>query len=82
MSLEDAIQRNRARQAAKRDAVLTGRNDAGLRAFTVNVAVIPTAYMVALGLAKQLNVGDRVPTEKRTIYGTSLADAKKRAGIE
>jgi hypothetical protein len=82
MNLADAIQRNRARQAAKRDAVLTGRHDAGLRAFTVNVAIIPTAYMVALGLAKQLNVGDRVPTEKRTIYGTSLADAKKRAGIE
>ena len=82
MSLADAIERNRARQAAKQDAVLTGRHDAGLRAFTVNVAIIPTAYMVALGLAKQLNVGDRVPTEKRTIYGTSLADAKKRAGIE
>ena len=82
MSLQDAIERNRARQAQKRAGVPTERSNEALRAYTVNVAVIPTAYMVALGLAKQLNVGDRVPTEKRTIYGTSLADAKKRAGID
>ena len=75
MSLEDAIQRNRARQAAKRDAVLTGRHDAGLRAFTVNVLVVPPNIEIALGMGT-------VHEEKRTIYGTSLADAKKRAGIE
>jgi hypothetical protein len=82
MSLQDAIARNRARQAAKTEAVLSGRHHEALRAFTVEVATIPTAVMVALGLAKPLKVGDRIPTEKRTIYGTSLADAKKRAGIE
>jgi len=82
MSLSDAIERNRARQAQKRAGVPTERRNEALRAYTVNVAVIPTAYMVALGLAKPIKVGDRIPTEKRTIYGTSLADAKKRAGIE
>jgi hypothetical protein len=71
-----------ARQAQKRAGVPTERREEALRAYTVNVAVIPTAYMVALGLAKPIKVGDRIPTEKRTIYGTSLADAKKRAGIE
>ena len=75
MSLEDAIKRNRQRQAAKRDAVLTGRHDAGLRAFTVNVLVVPTMVDVKL-------FGSRPYEERRTIYGTSLADAKKRAGIE
>jgi hypothetical protein len=75
MSLEDAIARNRARQAAKKDAVLTGRHDAGLRAFTINVRVVPTILDMQL-------LGARVHDETRTIYGTSLADAKKRAGIE
>jgi len=75
MSLSDAIERNRARQAQKRAGVPTERRNEALRAYTVNVAVIPTAYMIALGLAT-------VHEEKRTIYGTSLADAKKRAGIE
>ena len=74
MSLQDAIERNRARQA-KKDAVLTGKHDAGLRAFTVTVLVVPTMVDVKL-------FGARPYEEKRTIYGTSLADAKRRAGIE
>ena len=82
MSLQDAIARNRARQAAKRAGEYTAQRDDGMRAFTVNVAIIPTAVQIALGLAKPINVGDVIPTEKRTIYGTSLADAKRRAGIE
>lgn len=75
MSLEDAIERNRARQAQKRAGVPTERRDEALRAYTVNVLVNPPVYMIELGLAT-------VHEEKRTIYGTSLADAKKRAGIE
>ena len=75
MSLADAIERNRARQAAKRDAVLTGRHHEGLRAFTINVRVIPTVLDMKI-------LGATVHDETRTIYGTSLADAKKREGIE
>ena len=75
MSLQDAIARNRARQAAKQDAVLSGRQGTALRAFTVNVLVVPTMVDVKL-------FGSRPYEEKCTIYGTSLADAKKRAGIE
>jgi hypothetical protein len=75
MSLADAIERNRARQAAKRDAVLTGRHDAGLRAFTVNVLVVPTVLDAVLAGLKPYR-------ETRTIYGTSLADAKRRSGID
>ena len=75
MSLQDAIERNRARQAQKRAGEPTERSNEGLRAFTVNVLVNPPVYMIELGLAT-------VHEEKRTIYGTSLADAKRRAGIE
>ena len=75
MSLQDAIERNRARQAAKTETVLSGRHHEALRAFTVNVLVVPTMVDVKL-------FGSRPCEEKRTIYGTSLADAKKRAGIE
>jgi hypothetical protein len=75
MSLSDAIERNRARQAQKRAGVPTERREEALRAYTVNVLVNPPVYMIELGLAT-------VHEEKRTIYGTSLADAKKRAGIE
>jgi hypothetical protein len=75
MSLSDAIERNRARQAQKRAGVPTERRNEALRAYTVNVLVNPPVYMIELGLAT-------VHEEKRTIYGTSLADAKKRAGIE
>jgi len=75
MSLQDAIERNRARQAQKRAGVPTERRNEALRAYTVNVLVNPPVYMIELGLAT-------VHEEKRTIYGTSLADAKKRAGIE
>jgi hypothetical protein len=75
MSLQDAIERNRARHAQKRAGVPTERMETGLRAFTVNILVNPPVYMIELGLAT-------VHEEKRTIYGTSLADAKKRAGIE
>jgi hypothetical protein len=46
-----------------------------LKAYTVNILVVPPNYEIALGLAT-------MHEEKRTIYGTSLADAKKRAGIE
>ena len=75
MSLSDAIERNRARQAQKRAGVPTERRNEALRAYTVNVLVNPPVFMIELGLAT-------VHEEKRTIYGTSLADAKKRAGIE
>ena len=75
MSREDAIKRNRARQAAKTNAVLTGRLHEGLRAFTINVRVIPTILDMQL-------TGARVHDETRTIYGTSLKDAKQRAGID
>jgi hypothetical protein len=50
--------------------------DNGLRAFTVNVLTNPPIYMIELGLEPPPH------HETRTIYGTSLADAKKRAGIE
>ena len=75
MSLQDAITRNRARQAAK---VISERQDTdmGMRAFTINVITNPLRYMVDLGLEPPAH------TETRTIYGTSLADAKKRAGID
>ena len=95
--LDDAIARNRARQAEKRGAAVSeeiGRaadamnamherrftrralaDDTRLKAYTVNVLVIPPNYEIALGLAT-------MHEEKRTIYGTSLADAKKKAGIE
>ena len=69
--LDDAIARNRARQAERQ----TRTDDSGLKAYTVNVLVVPPNYEIALGLAT-------MHEEKRTIYGTSLADAKKRAGIE
>ena len=75
MSLADAIERNRARQAQKRAGVPTERRETGLRAFTINVITNPLRYMVDLGLEPPAH------TETRTIYGTSLADAKKRAGI-
>ena len=75
MSLRDAIERNRARQAKKHAGEPPTRRDEGLRAYTVNVLVVPPNFEVELGLAT-------VHEEKRTIYGTSLADAKKRAGIE
>ena len=75
MSLQDAIERNRARQAKKASGEPRARQDEGLRAYTVNVLVNPPIYMIELGLAT-------VHEEKHTIYGTSLADAKKRAGIE
>ena len=75
MSLADAIERNRARQAQKRAGVPTERRDEGLRAYTVNLLIVPPKIDVLLGVAT-------VHEEKRTIYGTSLADAKKRAGIE
>ena len=46
-----------------------------LKAYTVNVLIVPPKYQIELGLAT-------MHEEKRTIYGVSLADAKKRAGIE
>ena len=75
MSLEDAIARNRARQAQKAAGATPSASGERLRAYTVNVLVIPPNYKIALGLAT-------LHEEKRTIYGTSLADAKKRAGID
>ena len=75
MSLADAIERNRARQAQKRAGVPTERRETGLRAFTVNVLVCPPVVETVLF--------GRIPyEEKRTIYGTSLKDAKQRAGID
>jgi hypothetical protein len=76
MRLQDAITRNRARQAQKRAGVPTERKEERLRAYTVNVLTNPPVYMIELGLAPPPH------HETRTIYGTSLADAKKRAGIE
>lgn len=75
MSLADAIARNRARKAQKQNPSPNAHRDDGLRCFTVNVQVVPPNIEIALGMAT-------MHEEKRTIYGTSLADAKKRAGIE
>jgi hypothetical protein len=55
--------------------VAPARQDERMKAYTVNVLVVPPNHEIALGLAT-------MHEEKRTIYGTSLADAKKRAGIE
>lgn len=74
MSLADAIERNRARQAAKRSGVPAERSNKGLRAYRVTVLTNPPTYMVDLGLAK-------VERKTITIYGTSKADAMERAGI-
>ena len=76
MSLAEAIERNRARQAQKRAGVPTERRETGLRAYSVNVLTNPLRYMVDLGLEPPAHY------ETRTIYGISLADAKLRAGIE
>jgi hypothetical protein len=75
MSLQDAIARNRARQAEKASGKPTDRPNEHLRAFTVNVLIIPTVLDGRL-------FGSKPYEEKRTIYGTSLVDAKRRAGIE
>jgi hypothetical protein len=72
MSLHDAIERNRQRHANKRAGI---KPQETLRPYRVNVLVIPPNYMIDLGLAT-------VHRETKTIYGTSLADAKQRAGIE
>ena len=77
MSLQEAIERNRARQAAKN----VGQPQASLRVFKVRVAVIPTALDVALGIAQPISVGQVVPTKIVTVYGTSRKDAMIRAGI-
>jgi hypothetical protein len=75
MSLEAAIERNRARWAKKRAGEPTKHKETGLKAYTINILVCPPVVETALF--------GRLPyEEKRTIYGTSLADAKKRAGIE
>lgn len=76
MSLADAIARNRARQAQKQNPSPNAHRDNGLRAFTVNILTNPPIYMIELGLEPPPH------HETRTIYGTSLADAKERAGIE
>lgn len=73
MSLANAIERNRARQAAKRSGVLAETES--LKSYRVHILTNPPTYMVELGLAK--------PERKTvTIYGTSKADAMERAGIE
>jgi len=75
MSLEDAIERNRARQDAKRAGVQPQPSTSGLNAYQVHVMTNPPVYMIELGLAK--------PERKTiTIYGTSKADAMERAGIQ
>ena len=76
MSLQDAIERNRARQAAKRVGTPIAQREERLRAFTINVLTNPPCYMIEQGLAPPPH------HETRTIYGTSLADAKRRAGID
>ena len=76
MSLQDAIERNRARQEQKRAGEPAERRETGLRAFTINVITNPPCYMIELGLAPPSH------EETITIYGTSKADAKKRAGID
>ena len=53
-----------------------------LKPYKVRVGVIPTAVDVALGLAKPIEVGQVVSSEIITIYGTSMKDAMKRAGIQ
>jgi hypothetical protein len=79
MSLADAIERNRARQAQKRAGI---KPDENLKPFRVRVAVIPSAYEVAMGLAAPIEVGQVPPSEIRIIYGTSKQDAMDRAGIQ
>ncbi len=74
-SLQDAIARNRARWAAKRAGIPPERPAETLRAYTVNVLVIPPNYEIAAGVAT-------VHEEKRTVYGTSRKDALERAGIQ
>jgi hypothetical protein len=76
MSLADAIERNRARQAQKRTGEPVEQKEIGLKAYSVNVITNPLRFMVELGLEPPAH------HETRTIYGASLADAKKRAGIE
>lgn len=68
MSLEDAIQRNRARQAAKQASPAEI-----LRPYSVQVLTNPPIFMIELGLAK-------VERKTITVYGTTRADAMRRAG--
>lgn len=75
MSLQDAIERNRARQAAKRAGVQPQPSTEGLKPFRVRVITNPPVYMIELGLAK-------VERKTITIYGTSKADAMERSGIQ
>jgi hypothetical protein len=75
MSLEDAIQRNRERQAAKRAGLPADRPQKGLKAYRVSIITNPPVFMIELGLAK--------PERKTiTVYGTSKRDAMERAGIQ
>lgn len=46
-----------------------------LRPYQVDVLVVPPKFMMDLGLAS-------IHREKQTVYGTCLADAKRRAGIQ
>jgi hypothetical protein len=61
--------------AAKRAGIPPERPAETLKAYTVNVLVIPPNYAIAPGIAT-------VHEEKRTIYGTSRKDALEREGIQ
>lgn len=47
----------------------------GMKACQVEVVNVPPTYMIALGLAQ-------VERVTKAIYGTTLADAMRRAGIQ
>lgn len=46
-----------------------------IKAFKVKVIVVPPNLEIALGVAT-------IKTKEKTIYGTSLKDAKQKAGIQ
>jgi len=81
MSLQAAIERNRERWAAKRAGEAPQPTQAGLNAYQIRVADIPTTYEVAIGLRKPVLVGQVLPAKTITIFGTSKEDAKRRHGI-
>lgn len=71
-SLQDAIARNRARQAVKKSE---SKPEPALRPYRIRVMVIPTRL-------DEIMFGTQPKTETRTFMGTSLKGAKERNGIQ
>ena len=71
-SLQDAIARNRARQAAKQSG---SKPEPALRPYKIRVTQIPTRL-------DQILFGTQPETKTVTVHGTSRQDAMRRAGIE